>query len=327
VAGNPFNDRPTVGLLEEGGALLGHVSQREASRLLRRGLAELVLEVPPAIRLSIPTAEYEALAADGVGDRAQFLQARRGALYGNFHFQGPSGETMFHGDAEKALWYLNRGLVEVVGTAPPVLRFTFAPGGQGHAGDAYHLTGKVNRCVVCGAEEGLSRHHVVPSVYRRHLPGEVKDHSHHDVLLLCLACHEKYEREADALKVVLGAEHGVLPHGLRGEADRARGRAVKLAGALLRHGGQIPPARQEEMLRLIAEWAGKSPLNEEDLRAIARLGPDEAEVVEHGRRVVEQTADVQGFVRRWREHFLRAMEPEFLPEHWDVDRPACREGR
>jgi hypothetical protein len=81
------------------------------------------------------------------------------------------------------------------------------------------------------------------------------------------------------------------------------------------------------MLRLVGEWAGKSPLNEEDLRAIARLAPDEAEVVEHGRRVVEQTADVQGFVRRWREHFLRAMEPGFLPEHWDVDRPACREGR
>src|SRR5262249_6155683 len=153
VAGNPFNDRPTVGLLEEGGALLGHVSQREASRLLRRGLAELVLAVPPAVRLVIATAQYEALAADGAGEKAQFLQARRGALYGNFHFQGPSGETMFHGDAEKALWYLNRGLVEVVSLDPPVLRFTFAPGGQGHAGDAYHVTGTATPSAVWGARE------------------------------------------------------------------------------------------------------------------------------------------------------------------------------
>jgi hypothetical protein len=125
---------------------------------------------------------------------------------GNVHFQSPAGETMFHGDDSRALWYLNRGLVEVVSQDPPVLRFQFTPGGPGHAGDDYYLTGKVNRCVVCGAEGGLNRHHAVPSVYRRHLPPEVKDHSHHDVLLLCLACHEKYEREADRLKAELGEE-------------------------------------------------------------------------------------------------------------------------
>ena len=28
-------------------------------------------------------------------------------------------------------------------------------------------------------------------------------------------------------------------------------------------------------------------------------------------------------VARTREHFLRTMRPRFLPEHWDVDRPAA----
>jgi hypothetical protein len=322
TAVNPFNDLPTVRLLESGGTEVGRgrISQREASRLLRCGAAELLLEAPPAVRLLTPPEEERA-----PGSLAgQYLHARKGALYGNVRFEGPGGETMFHGDDEKALWYLTRGLVEVVSRDPPVLRFRFEPGGRGHAGDDYYLAGKVNRCVVCGVEEGLNRHHVVPSVYRRHLPAQVKDHSHHDVLLLCLACHEKYEEEANRLKAELGEEHGVPLHGLHGERDRERNKAVKLALALVRQGERIPAARQEEMRRLIGAWAGRE-VGAAEVAAIAALAFDEdGDTLEHGRHVVAQTADVQGFVRRWREHFVRTMQPRYLPEHWDVDRPARR---
>ncbi len=325
---NPFNDQPSVRLLAQDGGPLRLVSQREAGRLLRVGQAELLLEVPPAVRLTIPTAEHEGPATgeqEAGSARAQFLHARRGVLYGNVTFQGPGGESMFHGDSEKALWYLNRGLVEVVSQAPPVLRFKFAPAGPGHAGDDYYLTGKVNRCVVCGAVEGLNRHHVIPSVYRRHLPGAVKDHSHHDVLLLCLTCHEKYEAAADELKAELGQEVGVPLHGLRGQRDPVRNRAIKSAIALTRYGGQIPGPRQEELRQAIGAWIGHWPVSDSEVREVAGLGLEEdGETVEHGRRVVERSADVQGFVRRWREHFLRTMQPRFLPAHWDVDRPARR---
>jgi hypothetical protein len=327
---NPFNDRPTVRLFDQAGVELGTISQREAGRLLRRGHADLVLDVPPAVQLNIATEDYQAIAAGGASEAAlegQFLHARRGTLYGNVHFEGPAGQTMFHGDAEKALWYLNRGLVEVVSRAPPVLRFRFVPGGPGHAGDDYYLAGKANRCVVCGAGDGLNRHHVVPSVYRRHLPREVKDHSHHDVLLLCLECHERYEAAADQLKMQFGAESGVPLHGLRGERDRDRGQAVKLALALVRYGEQIPPARQDEMRRLIGEWAGRWPLSDADVAAVAGLAAGDADgaVIEHGQSVVARTEDVQAFIRRWREHFLNVMQPRFLPAHWDVDRPAQRD--
>ena len=324
---NPFNDQPTVRLLGPGGEERGLISQRMASRLLRNDRAELVLEVPPAIRLASDGADGEGPdgGAEGKDVKGTFLHARRGALYGNFHFQAPTGETMFHGDSEKALWYLNRGLVEVVSPSHRLLRFKFAPGGHGHAGDEYYLAGKVNRCVVCGAVEGLNRHHVIPSVYRRHLPREVKDHSHHDVLLLCLACHEKYEGEADQLKADLGREVGVPLHGLRGERDRERGQAIKYAITLQRFGGQVPAARKEEMLRTIGAWAGKWPLSDADVAEVARMGFDEdGEAIEHGRQVVAAARDLQGFVCRWREHFLRTMQPRFLPEHWDVDRPASR---
>jgi hypothetical protein len=319
-AGNPYNDRPTVRLLDAGGAFLSHVSQREAARLLRAGEAELVLETPVAVRLcAAPTRESAA--------RGQFLSARRSVLYGNFHFQGPDGRTMFHGDAEKALWYLNRALVEVVSREPPVLRFTFEPGGAGHIGDAFYLAAKRNRCVVCGSEEGLNRHHVVPSVYRRHLPADVKDHAHHDVVLLCVGCHERYERKADELRAELGRECGVPPHGLRGEQDRRRSRAVSLARALRRDGQRIPAARRQEMLRLIGERLGKELPDDVDVEAVAGVeAASEGELLaEHGRAVVAWAGDVQAFLCRWRQHFLDTMQPRFMPDHWDVDRPASKE--
>ena len=173
----------------------------------------------------------------------------------------------------------------------------------------------------------MNRHHVVPSVYRRHLPIEVKDHSHHDVLLLCLACHEKYEDAANELKAEFGETFGVPLHGLRGERDQERGRAVSFARALLRHGERIPPARHEEMLRTIAEWAGKEPLTDGDIQDIARLESNaDGSKIEHGEHVIAHTEDVQEFIRRWREHFLRTMQPRFLPAQWDVDRPARRKG-
>lgn len=327
---NPFNDRPTVGLFDHNGVLLNHVSQREAARRLRAGLADLVLDVPPGVRLTSAAAENQAPTAGSAATEVhgEFLHARRGQLYGNVTFQGPGGEVMFHGDAEKALWYLNRELVEVVSHEPPVLRFRFAPGGAGHAGDAFYLGGLQNRCVVCGANEGLNRHHIVPSEYRRHLPTAVKEHSHHDVVLLCLACHEQYERSADALKAELGRACGVPPHGLRGERDRERSRAIVFARTLRQAGEKIPPARREEMLQVIGAWAGQGPLQEADIAAIARLDPRSEEgAIEHGQQVVAGLADVQAFVRRWHEHFLRVMEPRFLSEHWDIDRPASRAGR
>jgi hypothetical protein len=317
TAGNPMNDRPTVRLVDAGGAFVGHVSQREAARLLRANEAELVLERPPAVRLRTNSAPVNA-------SRGQFLSARRSVLYGNFHFQGPDGRTMFHGDAEKALWYLNRDLVEVVSQGPPVLRFRFTPGGPGHIGDPFYLAGKLNRCVVCGSEEGLNRHHVVPSVYRRHLPTGVKEHAHHDVVLLCVGCHERYEREADQLRAELGRACGVPPHGLRGDQDHRRSRAVSLARALRRDGERIPPARRQEMLRTIGEWLGRWPVSDTDVETVAGLeaASEGTLLAEHGRAVVAWAGDVQAFLRRWREHFLQTMRPRFMPEHWDVNRPA-----
>jgi hypothetical protein len=68
-------------------------------------------------------------------------------------------------------------------------------------------------------------------------------------------------------------------------------------------------------------------VSDDEIESVARLGMGaDGERVEHGEHVIAHTPDVQSFIRRWRDHFLRTMRPEFLPAHWDVDRPATRPG-
>ncbi len=59
---------------------------------------------------------------------------------------------------------------------------------QGLAGE-YYLKVKSNQCVVCGREESYLRKYVVPHEYRKHFPEVMRDHSSHDVLLMCHHCH------------------------------------------------------------------------------------------------------------------------------------------
>jgi hypothetical protein len=44
--------------------------------------------------------------------------------------------------------------------------------------------------------------------------------------------------------------------------------------------------------------------------------------VPHGKQVVDTLRGAEGvaeFVRGWRRHFVRTLEPRFLSEHWSVD--------
>ena len=66
-----------------------------------------------------------------------------------------------------------------------------------------------NRCVGCGESGHYLRYHIVPSCYRRHFPLPLKSHRSHDIVLLCIDCHEQAHRAAERLKRCVSAEMGV----------------------------------------------------------------------------------------------------------------------
>ncbi|KAI4787267.1 hypothetical protein KUCAC02_036584, partial [Chaenocephalus aceratus] len=183
----------------------------------------------------------------------------------------------------------------------------------------YYLTARENLCVVCGKADSYIRKNIVPHEYRRHFPTEMKDHNSHDILLLCTCCHAASN----------GCEEGV-----RQLEDSDRRRVRSAARALLTAGDALPEPRRHELQDVIRgflqsneeEQLTEEQLTEEQLQQAAELEIrifNEA-YVPHGLKVVRALADrgLQGLMeleRRWRQHFLKAMQPRHLPPLWAVD--------
>lgn len=58
---------------------------------------------------------------------------------------------------------------------------------------AFFMQPKNNRCVCCGKDHGLTRHHVIPQRYKGKIPKESRI-ALSNVLFVCWECHEKYEK-------------------------------------------------------------------------------------------------------------------------------------
>jgi hypothetical protein len=331
---NPRNRKEDITLRAQGGEFIRKIHQSEASRLLKHLLAELVFEKPPSIQLVVPEDNEKYISIHKAANRSHSTLARNVRMrelqsvhYGNYHVQSPDGTLMFHCGPRKCLWYLTRDLADIVDMNPPTIRLKFQPNGDGHAGDEYYLASKRNECVVCGSQTDLSRHHVVPYLYRRFFPEEIKDHSYHDILLLCCECHERYERSADKLKVKLAEKYDCPVHGLGGKTDHELLRVAKSAFALKKYGEQIPANRKQQLLAIIQTYAGRE-VAEEDLDEFTELDwshfYDKENWVSHGQIVVEKANDPQGFVEMWRKHFIDSMDPAYMPKHWDLQRSVYR---
>jgi hypothetical protein len=339
---NPYNHEPRIRLVDKANDLIRMVSQIEAFHLLRHGFCELLMVTPPTIQFQLERDEWNVRflrqrPPKWFREGSSYLEARKSVLYGNFHIQAPDGHEMFHCNAQKALWYLNRDIADVISNDPPTLRLKFVPGGPGHIGDVYYLTPKVNQCVVCGCTKDLNRHHVMPRVFRRYLPECIKDHNYHDVLLMCIDCHEAYEVEAAKLKQEICKEFDFTINDGGGQIYMPEvGNAMKAARALLHYGDVIPEPRKSALLNTVKEYLQKQPemvwwngnVTPSDIEDVAKLFPwsrPEGGRKNYGEYVVEKIGDIQEFTERWRRHFLDVMEPKFLPAYWDVEKPLVRD--
>lgn len=231
---------------------------------------------------------------------------------------------MFRCNRRRLDWYLARGLA--VAQGEDSIQLLFEPKGPGAAGDRYYLEDRDNVCVVCGAAEQLTRHHVVPDSYRRHFPTGMTAHNWFDVLLLCIECHEAYELRALELRQRIADEHGISLNGQPPPIDKEALRVVKVACALRRHWRTIPEPRREVLLDELRRYLKKDLITEQDILTASDLDIRLGGGLLAGKIIIEQTSDLDAFVRRWREHFIITMQPRFLSRHWAVNRTADGRG-
>lgn len=249
---------------------------------------------------------------------------KREKPYDNCRVQDPRGNVMFYCNRDRFNWYLGRQLAVTVCDDPPTIRLTFEPKGLGDQGDAYYMNERENRCVVCGVEEGLTLHHVVPHCYRKFFPDEIKGASSHDILPLCATCHARYELEADKLKQKLAREHDA-PFKMMYTAKGFPVFAVKAAHALKQHRDRMPLERVEKLTQDVSDYLGRKPNDTDidELVAMKAVHTLAAGSVFHGQKIVE-VVGIDSLNKLWRNHFLAHMTPAFLPPHWDAERPAVR---
>lgn len=241
--------------------------------------------------------------------------------YENCEVLNPDGHLMFRCCKKKAVWYLDRNLGTKVVDEPFTVQLTFVPKGNGHINDPYFLQKMENRCVVCGNEEFLTRHHIVPYCYRKFFPLDLKNHRSYDVMALCIPCHHSYEEYATKLKRTLAAQYSAPISGTGTKYNKELARARGAAYAFLLNRDKIPPDRQSELLGRVKSYLQKE-ITDVDLHELVDKDPyDFGNYIHHGKIVMESVDDIEVFIREWRQHFVNKMFPQFMPSNWTVYRP------
>jgi hypothetical protein len=157
-----------------------------------------VLHGPALKRNALNTCSLRkfALWADGefAGDDYRRLDGAK--LHGTYLVQNVAGEPIFRCGARRGKFYLRKGYA--VEVSDGTLRFT---DDTTEKKLSYLYDGKLSpffmevkndRCVVCGKDHNLTRHHVVPRRHKRKLALDVRKRIS-NILFLCMECHHRYE--------------------------------------------------------------------------------------------------------------------------------------
>lgn len=233
-------------------------------------------------------------------------------LYYDCIMLSPDGQPMFHESPKRINWYVKKGLAKIVSTKPLTAQLIFEPRGR-EAITEFESSKRDSLCVVCGNTYGLSKHHIVPHCYRKHLREQNKCHKAHDVVALCDSCHEIYEREhAEKRKQELARHYGVPI--VSDEIKIAR-RVMLRARALLQD--PIPPDRRRQLIESIAGLLNCS-VEEVNLRELSE-NKWVRKLKSHG-EILMSKVDQHEFVVMWRQHFIETMKPKYMPKGWDINK-------
>ncbi|XP_058729635.1 protein RRP6-like 3 isoform X1 [Vicia villosa] len=206
-------------------------------------------------------------------------------VYHNCRIFANDGRLLCYCDRKKLEWYLNRDLAKFVEEDPPGIMLLFEPKGRPEdEGNDFYIQSKKNICVGCGEGSHYLRYRIIPSCYRIHFPEHLKSHRSHDIVLLCVDCHEVAHAAAEKYKRKIASEFGiplyvrrVIHPGKETEKSNDEGGVSPLqlrsaAVALLRHGPRMPLERREELTEIVKKYYGGREISEEDLESALQVG-------------------------------------------------------
>jgi len=245
--------------------------------------------------------------------------AKEKNLYGNWVVLAPDGKLLSYGSEKRAMWYIDKDLATIVNKR--TIKLNFEPKGRNL--DDYSLQRKANRCVVCGSThiKTLTKHHVIPSMYKKLFPLEFKARSSHDIVVICRECHDRYEHDfADRLKEEL-AEKFNAPLQISTQVNDIV-KSILICRTIIKYWNELPGDRVETLLNDFTDINGYEPDTFDEMYKFIDENEDKLPSIEnnHSKVVVENYEDnYMEFITMWRQHFLDSMEPAYMPDGWDVN--------
>ncbi|KAL4201399.1 hypothetical protein AMTRI_Chr02g215870 [Amborella trichopoda] len=214
-------------------------------------------------------------------------------VYHNCRIYANDGRLLCYCDCRKVAWYLHRQLATLIEDDPPAIMLLFEPKGRPEDDDNdFYVQSKKNMCVGCGERNHYLRYRIIPSCYRAHFPEHLKSHRSHDIVLLCVDCHEIAHAGAEKYKKQIASEFGIplflrkvaaSGQGVDNNSDVVHQGIVQEEGvsplqlrtaamALLRHGSKMPSKRREELIMIVRTYFGGREVSDRDLETALLVG-------------------------------------------------------
>lgn len=239
--------------------------------------------------------------------------------YGNIEVYSPDNELMFRANEDKLKFYINKNLVEQIGDNK--YKLLFEPKGKGHFDrNKILLEPRENKCVCCGDEDilMLTRHHVVPSRFRKHFPDYIKGNNHRYIVFLCRDCHNEYGTFENELNDVLAARFDVMTIKECAKKIVYEKKIITgIADSILYKDG-IPEDRIEALKKHFVEKTGMEP-TEQNLKKVHKQKYEPPNLdYNFGYLVVNMVENIYDFQQEWLEHFVSSMKPKYLPQDLSI---------
>ena len=284
----------------------------------------------------------------------------KGPIYDSCKMLAPDGQQLCFCDFKKMSWYLERNLAKLISNDPPVFKLIFEPNARGCVDENlkssnFYIESRTNCCVICGKTENYLRFHVIPILYRSCFPENLKSHKSHDVVLLCLSCHERarkvYEQKKEEISKRYNVPLNVMSDGKNNYLKLIQ--FIKKCKVIKKNKNKnLPEIAETKLKKNLKETFDILMENSQEFKNFVEKNKiicnkeddiddnflnifcdkfivDDKNIPEgkknlHGKLVIEKVKDLKEFIMEWRQFFLDSFQPKFLPKEWSVKHEIVR---
>lgn len=261
--------------------------------------------------------------------------------YDNLKLLSPCGQLICFLDQRKLSFYKRKNLV--IEIEPQVYQLTFTPKGfgvseVGDTGFSKAKTPRNNVSVISGIETDLTRHHIVPTFFRKHFT-DLKKHNSQLVVLISRQEHDKYNAAELSFYNELAKIYNVKTES---ELTKEYVKEFTFIRRLRAYYLFPKPFQTEKKELIIKTFIEKTGLDATDknienfLNTPTSFYHPEGKVryknplkkpklysqtdseYDFGKLLASKVSDVQGFEKLYFDFFVKTTKPKFLPEDLKV---------